>query len=136
MIRSVLRISVAVAALIGLLAAPIAFAQDEDGGDDDDTDAVMTAAIGCVATYDLVLARGLAGHQVAQVQKARAQARDIYKQASGLDDADADSDIAQADARLPDLLDNGNATLLKYRHICDQMLSEDDVNDLPQATGA
>jgi hypothetical protein len=136
MIRSVLRISVAAVALMELLAAPIAFAQDEDGGDDDDSDAVMTAAIGCVATYDLVLARGLAGQQVAAVQQARAQAREVYKQAAGLDDDQVDADIAQADARLPDLLDDGNVTLQKYRHICDQLLSDDDGADLPQATGA
>ncbi|HWU50960.1 MAG TPA: hypothetical protein VN042_13840 [Asticcacaulis sp.] len=136
MIRSVLRLSVAAIALIGLLAAPVAFAQDEDGGDDDDTDAVMTAAIGCVATYDLVLARGLAGQQVAAVQQARAQAREVYKQAAQLDDDQVDADIAQADARLPDLLDDGNVTLQKYRHICDQLLSDDDGADLPQATGA
>lgn len=136
MIRSVLRISVAAVALIGLLAAPIAFAQDEDGGDDDDTDAVMTAAIGCVATYDLVLARGLAGQQVAAVQQARAQAREVYKEAAQLDDDQVDADIAQADAKLPDLLDDGNVTLQKYRHICDQLLSDDDGADLPQATGA
>ncbi|MGN6422514.1 MAG: hypothetical protein ACTHLA_04295 [Asticcacaulis sp.] len=136
MIRSVLRLSVAAVALIGLLAAPIAFAQDENGDDDDDTDAVMTAAIGCVATYDLVLARGLAGQQVADVQQARAQAREVYKEAAQLDDDQVDADIAQADAKLPDLLDDGNVTLQKYRHICDQLLSDDDGADLPQATGA
>lgn len=136
MIRSVLRLSVAAVALIGLLAAPIAFAQDENGDDDDDTDAVMTAAIGCVATYDLVLARGLAGQQVADVQQALAQAREVYKDAAQLDDDQVDADIAQADAKLPDLLDDGNVTLQKYRHICDQLLSDDDGADLPQATGA
>lgn len=136
MIRSVLRLSVAAVALIGLLAAPIAFAQDENGDEDDDTDAVMTAAIGCVATYDLVLARGLAGQQVADVQQARAQAREVYKDAAQLDDDQVDADIAQADAKLPDLLDDGNVTLQKYRHICDQLLSDDDGADLPQATGA
>ncbi|HEX7799325.1 MAG TPA: hypothetical protein VF402_03185 [Asticcacaulis sp.] len=135
MIRTV-RLVFAAAALTGLLLAPVAFAQDDDGGDDDGgDDAVMAAAIGCVATYDLVLARGLAGSHVAAVQKSRAQAREIYKEAAGLDDDAADADIAQADARLPSLLEDGNASLQKYRHICDEMLSDDD-EDAPQATSA
>ena len=91
MIRTV-RLVFAAAALTGLLLAPVAFAQDDDGGDDDGgDDAVMAAAIGCVATYDLVLARGLAGSHVAAVQKSRAQAREIYKEAAGLDDDAADA---------------------------------------------
>ncbi|MDI7774139.1 hypothetical protein [Asticcacaulis sp. EMRT-3] len=137
---SILRLIPAVAAVACLLAAPVALAQDdgspdtgaspEDSASNED---VMTAAIGCVATYDLILTRGLAGTHTVQVQKQRDQAREIYKEAAGLDDADTDADIAQADSRLPGLLENGHADLQKYRVTCDELLSDDP--DLPQASG-
>lgn len=115
-------------AVLPLLAAPVALAQADDDGDDDEASdqAIMSTAIGCVATYDLVLARGLAGSHIADIQKARAQAREIYKQASGLDDDDTDADIAEADAHFPALLKDGNASLQRYRHACDDLMDQAD----------
>lgn len=138
MSRRVVRLVFAVAAIAGLLAAPMAMAQDDDsGGGDDagDNSAVQATAIGCVATYDLVLARGLAGTHIAAVQKARTEAREVYKQAAGLDDDKVDDDIAQADSHMPAFLVHGNASLEQYRHICDALLSgdDDDDSDLPPA---
>jgi len=129
--RKVLSLGFGGLAAACLVAAPVAMAQDGSDGDDDggDDQAVMTTAIGCVATYDLVLVRGLAGSQVADIQKAREQAREVYKQASGLNDDDTDADIAVADADLPRMLTNGNASLQEYRHICDDLLSDDQGGD-------
>jgi len=109
-------------AALSLCSASFAHAQDEDMSDED-ADHMMTVAIGCVAAYDLVLARGQGGAKAKEIKRSRAEAREIYQQLGDLSDSETDQDIAKSEAVFPAILDQGTTTLKDIERTCDELLS-------------
>ncbi len=104
------------------LAVPLAaHAGQTDDSDDNDQAQQVTADIGCVATYDVILAAGK-GRIKAQesLRHAREAALDAFRTDSDLPEADVRAAVAQADQALPDLLKQANESLAEYKAACDE----------------
>ncbi len=112
----------ALVALVGMfVAAPMAHAAQADSGDDDDdTGAQLAQDIGCVATYDVILAAGK-GRIKAQesIRHARDVALDAFREDSDLSEAEVRADVVQADRMLPQLLKQANQSLAEFKAGCD-----------------
>lgn len=102
------------------MAAPLAHAQVEDSGDDGDAGQQLAEDIGCVATYDIILA---AGHGKIKAEESLRHARDAALNAFRLDgdlsETQVRDAVAQADQTLPDLLKRAHQSLGTYKAACD-----------------
>lgn len=98
--------------------------------DQPSTEDVLTAAIGCLATYDMVLAKG-ATAKTEKTKKARQSAYDLYKQYSGQTDEQAQADIKKADEIFPGMVAQGPTKLEEFEATCDSAFM-----DLDPAAGA
>ena len=113
------------------LLSTTAFAQgtpDTDAPADED---VITAAIGCIATYDMVLAKG-AGLKAGAIRTARESAVEVYKEYSGLSDEDISAAIAKADQLFPSIVAHSQSTLADYEQSCNDAFM--DVTAIPATT--
>ena len=102
-------------------AAPMAHAVQVDDPDDaDDSAQQLTEDIGCVATYDVILA---AGHgkikAVESLRHARDAALNAFRQDSDLPESQIRDAVAQADETLPALLKQAHQSLGAYKAACD-----------------
>ncbi len=82
------------------------------------TEDVLTAAIGCLATYDMVLAKGTTP-KTEKTKKARQAAYDLYKQYSGQTDEQVQSDVKKADEIFPGMVAQGTTKLEEFETTCD-----------------
>ena len=114
--------------MAGLLAAawmagamPLtAHAAQADDPDDNDSAQQVTEDIGCVATYDVILAAGKGRIKAEEsLRHARDAALDAFRTDSDLPEADVRAAVAQADQALPDLLRQVNQSLAEYKAACD-----------------
>ncbi|EGF89826.1 hypothetical protein ABI_42490 [Asticcacaulis biprosthecium C19] len=115
------------AVLLGLFTAP-AFAQDAAAPSESEVSAeeVLTVSIGCIATYDTVVAQGKAGARAADIQKARGFAVEIYKEFSGESDEEVAADIQKAGELFPDMLKDSGTTLEDFQQTCDAIFLEEE----------
>lgn len=90
---------------------------------------VANMALVCVATYDLVISKQLAGPQAEAIADARDLARSIYIEASQSDETTADDDITRTDKALADAVASGKGNLDEYHSTCDSLLMGDDPDD-------
>lgn len=101
---------------------------NQDGQDDEDDDAsdddILSAAIGCVATYDTIMAQSVTT-RTAKVRAARQAAYEAYRDYSGETDAQILKDILKADAAFPSVLAQGDTDLEDYVASCDDAFSDD-----------
>ena len=109
-----------VAAWIVLAMPHAAYAAQTDDSDDNDAAQQVTQDIGCVATYDVILAAGK-GRIKAQesLRHARDAALDAFRTDSDLPEAYVRAAVAQADQALPELLRQANESLAEYKAACD-----------------
>jgi nicotinic acid phosphoribosyltransferase len=116
----VLKAAGALAAAWMCLAVPMAHAQVEDSGDDGDAAQQLAEDVGCVATYDVILA---AGHGKIKAEESLRHARDAalnaFRQDSDLPETQVREAVAQADRALPDLLRQAHQSLAEYKTACD-----------------
>ena len=99
-------------------AAPDSSSSDSSSGEPS-TEDVLAASIGCIATYDLIIAQGKAGADTDKINAARAFAVSVYKEFSQQTDEQVAADIQQADTLFPDMLAKGTTTLDEFRATCD-----------------
>lgn len=119
-------------ALVTLFATPV-LAQDAPAEDAPLTDEdVLTVAIGCIATYDTVVAQGKAGGDAASIATARKMAVDVYKEFSGESDEEVASDIAESAKIFPEMLKTADVTLEEFRETCDAIFTDEE-EDAPTA---
>lgn len=122
-------------ALLGASAAgaqetPAPTTPDSAAPSDAPSDAdVANMALVCVATYDLVIAKQLAGPQADAISDARDLAKSIYMEASQSDEAAADDDITRTDKALADAVASGKGNLDEYHSTCDSLLMGDEPDD-------
>lgn len=90
---------------------------DSSGVSDED---ILTISIGCIATYDLLLAKP-ADDKTAARTEARAAARKVYMAYSGEKDEDVDADIKLADQMLTDDITKNNGNASDYAGLCDSV---------------
>jgi len=112
-----------VLAAIGMcMASPMAHAaiQTDDGNDDDNASQQLTEDIGCVATYDVILAAGKGKIRAQEsLRHAREAALDAFRADSDLPEAQIREAVAQADQSLPELLKAVHQSLADYKAACD-----------------
>ncbi len=124
--------SAAFAATLVLVAAPLAaYAQSADDGDDDDQAAELAQDIGCVATYDVILANAR-GHKISalpSIQKARDLALNAFREDSDLPDEQVRAEITQAEQALPQMLQETHQSLADYKAVCDATFGADPFAD-------
>jgi hypothetical protein len=110
-----------VLAVIGLcMAAPVHAAQADDDVDDQDAAQQLAQDIGCVATYDVILAAGQGKIKAQEtLRHARDAALEAFRQDSDLPEADVRADVAQAARMLPNVLKESHQSLADYKAGCD-----------------
>jgi len=97
-----------------------AHAAQADDPDDNDASQQVTEDIGCVATYDVILAAGKGRIKAEEsLRHARDAALDAFRTDSDLPEADVRAAVAQADQALPGLLKQANQNLAEYKAACD-----------------
>ncbi len=104
------------------VAAPVVHAAQTDDDDVDDQQASQQLAqdIGCVATYDVILAAGKGKIKAEEsLRHARDTALDAFRTDSDLPEAQIRDDIARAAQMLPDMLKSSHETLADYKAECD-----------------
>ncbi len=115
--------TVVVLAALGMcVASPMAHAaiQTDDNDDDDSASQQLTEDIGCVATYDVILAAGKGKIKAQEsLRHAREAALDAFRADSDLPEAQVREMVAQADQSLPDLLKEAHQSLADYKAACD-----------------
>jgi hypothetical protein len=87
---------------------------------------IANMALVCVATYDLVLAKQPTGPQAEDAANSRDLAKSIYIEASQLDEATANDDIARVDKALSTAISSGKGNLNEYHSTCDSLLNDED----------
>ncbi len=120
-----LKAGMATAVIASLLAvAPVqaqtagaSSSSDSSAPSDDD---IMTVAIGCVATYDILLAKAPDDKTEAR-KTARDAARQVYMAYSGEKDDAVDADIKLADQMLADDLTKNGGKAEDYAGLCDSV---------------
>jgi len=116
------------AAVLTLLGAGSVHAQDASSSAPSDApsdEEILTAAIGCIATYDTVVAQGKAGNDAAKIRAARDFAVEVYKEYSKESDEEVAADIKYADEAMPGLLADGKTTLEEFRAVCDAVFVDE-----------
>jgi len=109
-----------VAACFCIIAPLSVHAAQADDPDDDGAAAQLAQDIGCVATYDVILATGKGKIKAQEsLRRARDAALDAFRQDSDLSEAEVRDDVAQADRMLPDMLRQTHQTLAQYKADCD-----------------
>jgi len=94
--------------------------QADDGDDDDSTSQQLTEDIGCVATYDVILAAGKGKIKAEEsLRHAREAALDAFRTDSDLSETEVRAAVAQADQSLPELLKAVHQSLKDYKAACD-----------------
>jgi hypothetical protein len=78
----------------------------------------IAASIGCLATYDLVLSKGVTP-KTEKTKAARQAAYELYKQFTGKSDADAQADVKKADEIFPGMIAQGTTKLEEFEAVCD-----------------
>ncbi|HVZ30081.1 MAG TPA: hypothetical protein VG839_06775 [Asticcacaulis sp.] len=86
--------------------------------DQPSTEDILTASIGCLATYDMVLAKGVTP-KTEKTKAARQMAYNLYKQYSGKSDADVQADVKRADEIFPGMVAQGPTKLEEFEATCD-----------------
>ncbi len=86
-------------------------ANEEPSGDD-----IITAAIGCAATYDYLLAKTPGD---SKMREARDFAISVYKQYSSESDAEVAKDVVEADRLLVEMVNKGELTIAEVQPTCD-----------------
>ena len=123
---------VVLASTLVLASAPLAaHAQSAGDGDDDDQAAELAQDIGCVATYDVILANAH-GHKIAalpSIQKSRDVALNAFREDSDLPDDQVRAEIAQAEQALPQMLQETHQSLADYKAVCDATFGADPFAD-------
>ncbi len=110
----------AVAAWMAVAMPITAHAAQADDPDDNDSVQQVTEDIGCVATYDVILAVGKGRIKAEEsLRHARDAALDAFRTDSDLPEADVRAAVAQADRALPELLKQVNQSLAEYKAACD-----------------
>ncbi len=89
------------------------------------TEDVLAASIGCIATYDMVLAKAPAGSDMSKVQNSRDFALQVYKEFSQESDEEVANDVQQADALFPDMVAKGTTSLEEFQATCDGVFQDD-----------
>ena len=117
----ILKMTGLVAAAWMSVAMPLAaHAAQADDPDDNEASQQVTEDIGCVATYDVILAAGKGRIKAEEsLRHARDAALDAFRTDSDLPEADVRAAVAQADQALPDLLKQANQNLAEYKAACD-----------------
>lgn len=82
------------------------------------TEDILTASIGCLATYDLVLSKGVTA-KTEKTKAARQAAYNLYKQYSGKSDEDVAADVKKADEIFPGMVAQGTTKLEEFETTCD-----------------
>jgi hypothetical protein len=82
------------------------------------TEDILTASIGCLATYDLVLSKGVTA-KTEKTKAARQAAYNLYKQYSGKSDEDVAADVKKADEIFPGMVAQGTTKLEEFERTCD-----------------
>ncbi len=97
---------------------------------------IMTVSIGCIATYDILLAKGQDDKTAARTA-ARDAARKIYMAYSGEKDEDVDADIKLADQMLADDIAKNNGKPEDYAGLCDSVFIDGlkDAASAPSTSG-
>ena len=115
----------------GLMFAVPAVAQNAaappPANDEPSSDDIITAAIGCAATYDYLLATTPGD---SKMQAARDYAISVYKQYSSESDADVAKDVVEADRLLAEMVTKGELTIAEVRPTCDSVF----MTEQPQGT--
>ena len=104
---------------------PDSSSSDSSSSGDPSTDDIMAASIGCIATYDTILAQGKAGADTDKINDARAFAVEVYKEFSQETDDQVAADIKQADGLFPDMVAKGTTSLDEFRATCDAVFVDD-----------
>ena len=113
-------VGIAAAVWMSVAMPHAAYAAQADDSSDDDTAQQVTADIGCVATYDVILAAGKGRIKAEEsLRRARDAALDAFRTDSDLPEADVRAAVAQADQALPGLLKQANQNLAEYKAACD-----------------
>ncbi|ESQ74643.1 hypothetical protein [Asticcacaulis sp. AC402] len=128
--KKFLAAAVLFAAFAGSVHAQDAAPPAEDGLTTED---VLTVSIGCIATYDTLIAQGKAGARAAEIQKARAFAVSVYKEFSGETDEEVASDIAMADQAFPEMLKDSTITVESFQETCDAIFFDEPEAAAPAA---
>jgi hypothetical protein len=123
MVGRVLKTAGVLAAAMMCLSAPVVHAAQTDDGDDDgdaSPSQQLTEDIGCVATYDVILAAGHGRIKAEEsLRHARDAALDAFRTDSDLPEIQVRAAVAEADRALPDLLKQANESLADYKAACD-----------------
>ena len=125
--------AVAVSVLALLAVAPVqaqnTAAQSSSSSSDgspsqEDLENALTMSIGCIATYDMILAKG-AGAKTAKITTARDFARQMYTVISGETDQQVADDIKVADPKLADALSKDGTSAAQLETTCDSLFMDD-----------
>ncbi len=100
----------------------------------DDTQSALAMTIGCIATYDTILAKG-AGDKAAKMTEARGMAKEMYAYISNEADDQVEKDIKLADQMLPDILKEQGTTAEDLQSVCDTLFLDSGSSSAAPAKG-
>jgi hypothetical protein len=116
----VLKVTTILAACLCCSAPIAAHAAQADDPDDDGAAAQLAQDIGCVATYDVILAAGKGRIKAEEsLRRARDAALEAFRQDSDLPEPQVRDDVVQADRMLSSMLQDTHQTLAQYKASCD-----------------